>query len=330
MTRFADERSAAVNPTKAEVLRATGITPRVLRGSKWQRTSYGYYLKPDQRPATPTQRITEAASLLPTGGVIGGWAAAYALGADFLDGLNDFTMQPQPIPVYLPPGQHRRSTPGIDYRQNRIQPAEVVDRAGVPVLAALPTALDLACRAPTLTEAVVALDAMLTAGLVDLDGLTAGLARLEGRRGVRQAREALELSRLGVKSTWESRLRMFYVLDLHLPMPLVNPAVCNEYGDFLGEPDLLDVEAGLAVEYDGVTWQADRANGHRDVDQHREDNVREEHLERSGLLVCRAGKKDLTKYRSQLGRRLLAARRDGLSRDRRRDRWYLAPPRTRS
>lgn len=323
MSRFAEECGDAVKPAKAERLVAHGVTRRVLRGRRWKRTSYGFYLRPDARPSTPTQRIAEAASLLPAGGVIGGWAAAYSHGTNQLDGLNGFTMRPEPVVIYLPPGQHRRSTPTVRYRQDLISADDVTVRAGIPMLAAGPTALDLACRAPDLTEAVTALDAMLQARAVDYEALSARLEPLVGRRGVRQARCALELSRRGVKSTWESRLRMFWVLDLGLPSPLVNRAVYNERGEFLGEPDLLDVEAGLALEYDGASWHAERKLGHRDEKQHREDNVREELLERTGLIVCRTGKPDLTEYRSQLGRRLLAARADGLSRDRRRDCWFI-------
>ncbi len=326
MSRFADERGDAVKPAKAGTLVAHGVTRRVLRGRRWERTTYGFYLRPNARPSTPTQRIAEAAALLPTGGVIGGWAAAYAQGTDRLDGLNSFTMQPEPVTIYLPPGQHRRSTPRVRYRQDSIPADDVTVRAGIPVLAAGPAALDLACRAPDLTEAVVALDAMLQAKSVDHATLADGLERLAGRRGVRQARRGVELSRCGVQSTWESRLRMFWVLDLGLPSPLVNPPVYNEREEFLGEPDLLDVEAGLALEYDGVSWRAERALGHRDEEQHREDNVREESLERTGLIVARTGKRDLTRYRSQLGRRLLSARADGLSRDRRRDRWFVTEP----
>ena len=326
MSRFADERREAVKPAKAGSLVAHGVTRRVLRGRRWERTFYGFYLRPTARPPTPTQRIAEAAALLPAGGAIGGWAAAYAHGTDRLDGLNSLTMQPEPIIIYLPPGQHRRSTPEVRYRQDSIAAEDVAVRAGIPVLGAGPVALDLACRAPNLTEAVVALDAMLHAKAVDHAMLGVGLERLAGRRGVRQARRAVDLSRCGVKSTWESRLRMFWVLDLGLPSPLVNPVVYNEREEFLGEPDLLDVDAGLALEYDGVSWRAERALGHRDEEQHREDNVREEILERTGLIVCRTGKRDLTRYRSQLGRRLLSARADGLSRDRRRDRWFIAEP----
>jgi len=82
----------------------------------------------------------------------------------------------------------------------------------------------------------------------------------------------------------------------------------------------------LALEYDGATWRSDRAHGHRNRDQHREDNAREERLERAGLVVVRVEKRDLTHHRTRLGERILSAYADGLRRDRSRDRWTLDEP----
>ena len=110
---------------------------------------------------------------------------------------------------------------------------------------------------------------------------------------------------------------MFVVLELGLPEPLVNVPVFDLQGTFLGAPDLLDVEAGLVLEFDGA--------GHRDREQHRSDNVREEAFERHGAIVVRADSLDLTQHRAQLGRRVLAARRDGLA-TRVPRRWTLAAP----
>ena len=49
-------------------------------------------------------------------------------------------------------------------------------------------------------------------------------------------------------------MRMLYVLDLGFASPKVNVPVFSLAGQFLGAPDMLDVEAGLAMEYDGGTW----------------------------------------------------------------------------
>jgi hypothetical protein len=103
-------------------------------------------------------------------------------------------------------------------------------------------------------------------------------------------------------------------------------------GRFLGVPDLL-AEAGLAMEYDGTAWRSDlKPSGHRDPDQHREDNVREhnvreELLERSGLIVVGRTMSTSPQERRRLRQRLPVARADGLRRDRMRDRWTIqAPP----
>lgn len=168
---------------------------------------------------------------------------------------------------------------------------------------------------------------MLKAKAITKTGLTEGLPDVAGRRGYRQAGRAVELSRMGVRSSWETRLRMLYVLGLGFESPHVNQPIFDRKKTFLGAPDLLDAEAGLAMEYDGASWASTRTPlGHRDVDQHREDNAREELLERAGLIVTRADKGDLTRYRTRLRSRLLAARADGLRRDRARDGWTLVQP----
>ena len=111
---------------------------------------------------------------------------------------------------------------------------------------------------------------------------------------------------------------MFYVLVLGLSTPEINRPVFDLRGRFLGAPDLLDREAGLALEFDG--------QGHRQRVQHRQDNVREEGFEEAGLVVVRADSSDLTSHQTQLRRRVLSGRERGLARDRSRDAWTLEEP----
>lgn len=195
---------------------------------------------------------------MPPGAVIGGWAAAYVLGADLLDGLDDHTMRPRPVTVMLPPRLHRAALPGVRYVQQARAVQETQTVAGLPVTSGPRTARDLACWAPTLTEAVVSLDAMLHDRVVTSGQLTAAFGDLRGQRGCYQARRALHLCRVGVRSTWESRLRMLWVLELRYPMPLVNRPIFVA-GRFVGAPDLLDADAGLAMEYDGARWDSTRS-----------------------------------------------------------------------
>lgn len=248
MARFLRELSTATSPAPVAELRAAGVTEDVLRGSRWVRTARGFYRRAGAEELTSTQRIVDAAALLPDGAVIGGWAAAYAHGVDWLDGRDHGTLAAQPVPVLLPPTMSRRSSPAVRYVQlSRAVPA-IATIDGIPFTRERRTAMDLARWAPDLTEAVVAVDALLGARILRVDTLRAGRIAVPGSRGIAQATRAVELCRPGVRSPWESRLRMLWVLELRLPSPLVNPPVFDLAGNFLGAPDLLDEEAGLAIE----------------------------------------------------------------------------------
>lgn len=163
-------------------------------------------------PTHPTQRILDARAAIPPGALLAGWAAAYVHGIDALDGLDHLTMKPLPVPVLLPPGLHRQNTPGIRYRQStRRVRGDLIE--GIPVTMLLRTAYDLAREAQDLTEAVVALDAILAARQLKPEHLQDNLTRLDGLRGANQARRAIEFARqrdpqhLGVQTTDVRRAR---------------------------------------------------------------------------------------------------------------------------
>jgi hypothetical protein len=168
-------------------------------------------------------------------------------------------------------------------------------------------------RTPPLPDAVAAVDAMLHAGLVTIEELMTAVDTRPRWRSVRMARRALHLLDAGAESPMESRLRLIWVLG-GLPRPLVNvPLYATHTGASLGRPDLLDVEAGVVVEYDGAH--------HRDPAQHRADNAREHLLEDAGLIVIRFDGHDTLVTQSKTIDVMRSARRRGLQRDRRLDRW---------
>lgn len=327
MSRFANEWTSCPVARSTADWGRLGVGRGTLRGGRYDRTAPGFHrgvVDPHRAPSS-TQRILDAKAAMPDGALIAGWAAAYVHGIDALDGLDDVTLAPLPVPVLLPPGHHRADSVGIRYLQSR-RLAQGVVVEDVPVTSLLRTAFDLTRLAPDLTESVVVLDAFLGARRVKPDTLHRAVERLTGRRGVRQARRAVELARVGVRSTWETRLRMFALLEVGLTDLEPNRAVFGRAGELIGIPDLLAVDAGLALEYDGATWRSARAAGHRDREQHREDNAREERLERAGLIVVRAEKSDLIRHRAALADRIRSAHADGLTRDRTRDRWTLDEP----
>ena len=70
-------------------------------------------------------------------------------------------------------------------------------------------------------------------------------------------------------------MKLVWVLDAGLDAPLVNQPVFDLAGNLLGYPDLLDPEAGVVGEYDGVD--------HKDRDRHRRDVSREQRYRDHGL-----------------------------------------------
>ncbi|GAA3574230.1 DUF559 domain-containing protein [Microlunatus spumicola] len=315
-----------VRPRTSRALREQGVSKHLLDGPRYSRTSPGRYV-PAGVPATTTQRLVEAAAHLPTGGALGGWSAAHLLGAVRFDGL-DRRLRPAPVVLCVPDALHRRAAPGLRYVRQELGSDEVVHVGGIPVTSPARTASDLARWAPDLEQAVVDLDALLQAGVVQESALALLAHDLGARRGARQARSAFNLARYGARSPGETRLRLTCVLGLGAPTPLLNPRVHDRLGRFLGLPDLLDPEAGLVLEYDGASWQdPERPDGHLDPEQHREDNEREEWFERNGLLVLCATGPDLARHRPGLISRMRAARAEGLLRGPARWTWRVTPER---
>lgn len=314
MGSFSRELSRTVRPQSRGDLLASGVSRRTLAGPSWRQVAHGWHV-PSVTARTPAQRVVEAAAVVPRASV-SGWAAGYVLGADVLDGRDALTGRTQDVRIVLPATASRVAVPGVRCVRTDLDEQDVVLRHGLRLTAPGRTALDLAREAVDLVEAVVVLDSLLAARVLH----PRHLALLEScgpLSGAAQARQAAAAARPGVRSPWETRLRLFVTRELRLPEPAVNLPVFGRDGTFLGAPDLLDVEAGLALEFDGA--------GHRERERHRADNVREEGFERHGLVVVRADSLDLTQHRAELGRRVLAGRRDGL-RNRTPPRWTTDPP----
>jgi hypothetical protein len=224
------------------------------------------------------QRILDAATVMPTGAAIGGWAAAYLQGAAQLDGRD------QPLLVLLPPTR-TLTRPGITAIRTKLEPSDTIERHGISYTRGLRTGFDLLRLAPNLSEAVVAGDCMIRTGLASPRGLIRYAASHPHRRGIRQLRTAVPLLNAAAASPPESRLRMLCHLRTSLPPLLVNVPVYNSADAFLGIPDLLEPSTGLVIEYDGEY--------HRELTQHTADNLREESFESAGLTVVRVTALDL-------------------------------------
>jgi hypothetical protein len=201
-----------------------------------------------------------------------------------------------------------------------LPPDEITTVDGQAMVVLARAAVDEIARAPSLDEAVVVLDAVVSrvrsgprTTPADIAEVVASHPRL---RGLKKAGSALALTQDRVMSPPETRLRM-RAIWLGLTRLRVNWPVFTLDGRLVGIVDLLDEDAAVAFEYDGV--------GHRDPDHHHEDNVREEALETLNLVVARFGGAD-ARRRGSSERRILAAHAKGMRRDRSRDRWTATPP----
>lgn len=295
-----------------------GISKGQLAGPGWSAPYRGVHRPMSWRPEpSPRQRILDVAELLPEGAAIGGWAAAHLLGAVELDGRGRAGLGREPVPVILPPPVLIRAREGIRRWRSRLDPGDVVLVDGVPCTSPARTGFDLA-RSHPLRDGVVCLDVLgRQVGLSPVDVLD--YARAHRRwRGLPRVLPAVRLADPRAASTGETRFRLVWVLDAHLPPPEVNPSILGSGGHLLGIGDLLDPEAALLGEYDG--------RDHRALAAHVADNAREEWLEDAGLVVVRASSPDVTREaRARTVHRLRSAYRRGRARDRSRDRWTYIP-----
>ena len=295
------------------------MSRRELESANWQHQRRGVHVWHEHDPTDPGVRIEAAAAGRPEA-VLGGWASLYAQGVRRLDGrTSPAASRLQPVLLHVGPTGRIRPTPALDVDRGRLDPADVLDVGGFGVTHAAHAVLTIACRYGA-EEGLVAADATVRAGLTSPEELAARVAAMSSARGVPHARLVSELVDGRARSAPESRLRYVWVVEAGLPRPHVNPLVLTSDGLVVAATDLLDLDAALVGEYDGAH--------HRDATQHADDNEREESLERLNLVVVRAGALHLWRRRRALVARLQDGYRDGMGRNRAKDRWGWLPGRS--
>jgi len=249
------------------------ITRKQLRQRSYRRLVQGVYADPSL-PLDHQLRCRAVALVLPRGAAIGGHSAAAWHGAAFA-GAHD------PVTVLRPPQVLWKGPREVRVHRTELTPSDVELRDGVPVSSPLRTAWDVAVLEP-LGTAVAALDAMVRAGTVDFDGLTALSEAGAGRWGITKARWAFALVDARAESAPESRVRVALMLAGLEPVPQFEIRVD---GRFLARVDFAWPEARLAVEYEGAH--------HFDGTQIVRDDARLERLIAAGWRVSRISAADL-------------------------------------
>ena len=281
--------------------RAAGATDWELRHPPWNHSFHGV-VSLQQDDGDPDLRVAAVIPLMTKRSVLTGWAAARLQAVTMMDGRDRFYRE-MPITIASPDRGQHRPQPGLLTTRRSIQPQEFFVHDSVNVATIARAAYDCALDAPSLQEAIVAID-MCTSTVIGQSRTTVeNIRRLSERhtktRGIVQARRAIELASSRSASPWESRTRYVAEVKAGIVGLKANIPVFDFDGRLAGVADLLDEESGLVIESDGA--------GHREELAHAEDNVREEGLERLGLFVSRVSSAD-HKNESALVDRLAAGR----------------------
>lgn len=262
-----------VVPVRTDPAGSTGPTRGQSRGRAWRGIGRGLYVRSDA-PDIVEQRIVECAAVAPVGAMVTGWAALRLLGGGFFDGLDPDGVTPLAVPLLVDHGTRIATRPGVRVLRDSRPPAPVMV-LGVACTSPERAVYDAMRLAADVREATVVMDMAAAAEITSIRRVAA-FAELQLRRpGSGQVRRALALASEHSRSPQETRLRLVWILDAGLPPPLVNCQVRDLAGGLVGVADLLDVEAGVAGEYDGAP--------HRTRARHRKDNDRLERFRNVSL-----------------------------------------------
>lgn len=287
-----------IRPVRIDPTGETGPTRGQARGRWWRSTSPGYVV-PIDAPDVPEQRILEQSVRLPAAGAVTGWAACRLHGGNFFDGLEPDGRTLMPVPVAVGRKGNVRKSTGIMVSRDRLDQVEVVIRQGVRVVVPVRAVFDAARFAPDVREAIVVLDMAMAAELTSVQRVRTYAVSRPRAAGVHQVISACELASEHSRSPNEVRTRLVCEVDAGLPRLLVNCAIHDLQGVLLGVADLLDLRAGLVIEFDG--------EDHRGRTRHTRDVAKDEALRGVGLEVTRITGTDL-RDRGLVVRRVTAAR----------------------
>jgi uncharacterized protein DUF559 len=231
----------------SRALASGALTRGVLYGPGYRR------LYPDIHIATTAELDLEtwsraAHELVAPCGVLAGYSAAEVHGASCApDGA--------PAEVLLLDGYRRRAGPMLVVHLDTLDRSEFTVVDGMRLATPERTAADLARWAPTLTEAVVAVDMLSSTRGFD-PAVIADLIR-PGSRGAARVPQVVDLSDRASQSPMETRVRLAIVLA-GLPPPVSQHPVVLAGREFAF--DLAYPQVKLAIEYNGADHlQPDRA-----------------------------------------------------------------------
>ena len=241
---YDEARPHLVRPVRVDPTGMAGPTRAQARGSRWRRSSYGFYVPASVDGGLPEQRIVEAGHDLGDSQSVTGWAALRWHGAEWFDGSTPAGRAQRPVTITVVHGA-RRSQPGIEVTSEYIPPRDRMVLDGLQVATPVCAVAFEMRNAPHLIAAVRAFDMAAAADLVSRAELLEYLALLNHWTGIPNARDASLHIDENAWSPPEVDARLIWPLELGLAPPLTNRPIFDRAGRHVGTPDLLDV-AGRA------------------------------------------------------------------------------------
>lgn len=297
-----DARMSFEHPMRYSAARAAGASGWEVRFQPWEHPHQGVVALAGSDGEDRTVRINEAIPLVRHGTVITGWAAAYRHGVTMLDGRDRF-FGTQPITFATPRRGQHRNREGIAATRRSIHRNEIVELDGIDYATITRAAYDAGLDAPGVCEALVVIEMCVSTVIHQSRTSIANIERLveshKKTRGIVKVRRALSMATSRSASPWETRTRYVAERIAGIEGLKANVPIFDSAGHLIAIVDLLDVESGLVIESDGA--------GHRRADLHSSDNIREERVERAGLVVSRVSAID-HQDREALATRLAQAR----------------------
>ena len=229
------------------------VTRKQLSSRAWRRLFRDVFADADL-PDTHGVAIAGAALIVPRAAVFAGRSAAYLLGAESL--VDPAT----PVELIVPDADRFGPVAGLRVRRTTLPPSDVRSVGRYRCTTPVRTALDVACLEPV-PDSVIALDVLLSRGLVHPDDLAERAARLPSGRGVRQARRAVALADGRAESPPETVLRVLLRTAGLTPVPQY--VVRTPDRRFVARVDLAFPAQRVAIEYDGA-WHGEPGQLARD------------------------------------------------------------------
>lgn len=153
------------------------------------------------------------------------------------------------LEVTIPGAAHPIRRAGVSVRRRDLPPGDVVEVHGLPVTSPGRTFADLAAH-HSLPRLVAVGDDFLRRRLCTRADMAAVIAHLDGQRGVRTARRALEILDPRAESPRESLTRAL-IIEAGLPAPTPQVEIYDSGGRFIARGDLVYEDLRIVIEYDG-------------------------------------------------------------------------------